>query len=89
MGCQESDLQDEGGADGGVQGAHAIQHCIACLKLCQEGRVGVRENLVVLLPPLMPQVEDALHRSLQLGACQALVDLIGAWSVCTMEQADA
>lgn len=79
-----SHLQDEGGADGGVQGPHAIQHGITPLQLCQQGGVGVREDLVILLPALMAQVEDALHWRLQLGPRQAFVDLIGAGSVCTM-----
>lgn len=80
----DEDLQDEGWADGGVQGAHAVQHCMAGLQLRQQGGIGVREDLVVLLAPLLAQVEDALHWRLQLGACQALVHLVGTRSVCTI-----
>ena len=76
------DLEDEGWADGGVEGAHAVKHCITSLQLRQQGGVGVREDLMVLLPAPMAQVEDALHCRLQLGTCQALVHLAGAWSVC-------
>ena len=78
----DRDLQDEGWADGGVQGAHAIQHSITGLKLCQQSGVGVGEDLVILLPPLMAQVEDALHWRLQLRPCQAFVHLVGPRSVC-------
>lgn len=60
-----ADLQDEGGTDGGVEGAHPIQHSITGLQLCEKGGVGVREDLMVLLPRLMPQVEDTLDGGLQ------------------------
>ncbi|KAA6413617.1 MAG: hypothetical protein FRX49_13725 [Trebouxia sp. A1-2] len=55
-----------GPADGGVEGAHAIEDSVTGLQVSQQGRVGVREDLMVPLPALMPQVEDALNGRLQL-----------------------
>lgn len=59
-------LKNEGWADGGVKGAHAIEDSVTGLQVSQEGGVGVRENLMVPLPALMPQVEDALNGGLKL-----------------------
>jgi len=59
-------LKNEGRADGGVEGAHAIEDSITGLQVSQQGRIGVREDLMVPLPALMPQIEDALDRRLQL-----------------------
>jgi len=59
-------LENEGWADGGVEGAHAIEDSVTGLQVSQQGGVGVREDLMVPLPALMPQVEDALDGGLQL-----------------------
>lgn len=76
-------LEDEGGADGGVEGAHAVQHSITGLQVSQQGGVGVGEDLVVALPPLMAQVEDALDGGLQARPHSPLVHLVATWRVCT------
>ncbi len=47
-------LKNEGWADGGVEGAHAIEDSVTGLQISQQGGVGVREDLVVPLPTLMP-----------------------------------
>ena len=59
-------LENEGWADGGVEGAHAIEDSVTGLQVSQEGGVGVREDLMVPVPALMPQVEDSLNGCFQL-----------------------
>ena len=74
-------LQYEGWADGGVEGAHAVQNGITRGQLCQQCGIRVWEDLVVLLA-VLPQVEDALDGRFKLRAQSQLVHLIWAWGVC-------
>lgn len=76
-------LKNEGRADGGVEGAHAIEDSVTGLQVSQQGGVGVREDLMVPLPALMPQVEDALDGSLQLRTHRHLIHLAGTRCICT------
>mmetsp|Transcript_17474 Transcript_17474/g.44703 ORF Transcript_17474/g.44703 Transcript_17474/m.44703 type:complete len:303 (-) Transcript_17474:768-1676(-) len=60
-------VQDERGADGGVERAHAVHDHVRAAQLAHHLRVGRREDLVLLVVAVAGEVEDALHTRGQLG----------------------
>ena len=74
--------EDEGGADGGVEGAHAIDDGVGSVHGLQQAGVGRREHLVLAHGPLRAQIEDAPDGRCQRGAPAMLLHLYGPRRLC-------
>ncbi len=70
-------LENEGRADGGVEGAHAVHNGIGAADLLHHALVGLREHLMLLPGPIMREVEDPTNRRDHGRALRLLVHL--AW----------
>lgn len=78
-GCEGGNLEDKGGADGGEEGAHAVDNGISGMNGFQHFGVGVRLHLVLPLRALAAHVEDTHHWTGQrLAQPPRLVHLAGA-----------
>jgi hypothetical protein len=76
-------LQDEGGADGGVERAHAVDDGVRGVQLREQARVGRREHLMLARGALRAEVEDAAHGRRQRRAPHVLVHAQRPRQLCT------